>query len=63
MEHLSSTHPQNQHPSYDRYAEMAHFVDHTLYIARFITYGWRTISKHQNKSKINVVIITMELWI
>ena len=29
MEHLGSTHPINQHPSYDRYAEMTHFVNHT----------------------------------
>ncbi len=29
MEHLSSTHPINQHPSYDRYAEMTHFVNYT----------------------------------
>ena len=27
MEHLRSTHPINQHPSYDRYAEMTQFVN------------------------------------
>ncbi len=29
MEHLSLTHPINQHPSCDRYAEMTQFVNHT----------------------------------
>ncbi len=28
MEHMSSTHPINQYPGYDRYAEMTHFVNH-----------------------------------
>ncbi len=29
MAHLSSTHPINQHPYHERYAEMTHFVNHT----------------------------------